>query len=356
MGFTTLMLLLTGMFTYAQNSFEIKGRVTGADNQPLEGVSVRVKGAEAGTVTSKDGTYRLLAANGRITLVFGSVGYTVKEEAVNGRNTINAAFSVLTTETLDDVVVIGYQTVKRKNLLASVVSVGARDLKVAEKGIRYGLKAQYYSDSSSCRAKITYNDNAMVNVLNIMQDTVEKKNNFILVDASLVPLAAEAVAKGIICILKTQVIVNGKLTAWCAQYNHKTLQPEMARKFELVSLSGMESAGIVSFLLCMPNPTQEMKQAIQAAVEWFEMVKINGYVYKDIIDLAMLRGKEKVIVPAANAVLWARFYEIPNNRPFFTGRDSIRKYKGSEIEHERRIGYAWYGTWPGKILVKDYPA
>lgn len=255
MGFTTLMLLLTGMFTYAQNSFEIKGRVTGADNQPLEGVSVRVKGAEAGTVTSKDGTYRLLAANGRVILVFSSVGYTVKEEAVNGRNTINAAFSVLTTETLDDVVVIGYQTVKRKNLLASVVSVGARDLKVAEKGTRYGLKAQYYSDSSSCRAKITYNDNAMVNVLNIMQDTVEKKNNFILVDASLVPLAAEAVAKGIICILKTQVIVNGKLTAWCAQYNHKTLQPEMARKFELVSLSGMESAGIVSFLLCMPNPT-----------------------------------------------------------------------------------------------------
>ncbi|MBW0177482.1 pectate lyase [Sediminibacterium sp.] len=240
----------------------------------------------------------------------------------------------------------------------------ARYLKAAEKGIRYCLKAQYanggwpqyYPDSSSYRAQITYNDNAMVNVLNVMQDIVEQKNNFNLVDASLIPPATEAVAKGISCILKTQLIVNGKLSAWCAQYNRKTLQPEMARKFELVSLSGMESAGIVSFLLRIPHPTQEMKQAIQAAVEWFETVKINGYVYKDIVDAAMPDGKDRVIVEQANAALWARFYEIPNNRPFFTGRDSIRKYKLTEIEHERRVGYAWYGTWPEKILVKDYPA
>jgi PelA/Pel-15E family pectate lyase len=239
-----------------------------------------------------------------------------------------------------------------------------RYLRAAEKGIRYCLKAQYanggwpqyYPDSSSYRSQITYNDNAMVNVLNIMQDIVEQKNNFNLVDASFIPLATEAVAKGVNCILKTQLIVNGKLTAWCAQYNHKTLQPEMARKFELVSLSGMESAGIVSFLLRIPNPTQPIKQAIQAAVEWFEMVKIKGYVYKDIIDPGMPGGKDRVIVPEENAVLWARFYEIPNNKPFFTGRDSIRKYKVSEIEHERRVGYAWYGTWPEKILVKDYPA
>jgi len=239
-----------------------------------------------------------------------------------------------------------------------------RYLHAAEKGIRYCLKAQYanggwpqyYPDSSSYRAQVTYNDNAMVNVLQILQDIVEQKNNFNLVDSSLVAPAANAVAKGITCILKTQIIVNDTLTAWCAQYNHKTLQPEMARKFELVSLSGMESAGIVSFLLRLPNPTPEIKRAIQAAIAWFESVKIKGYVYKDIIDTTMPNGKDRVIVPAANAVLWARFYEIPSNKPFFTGRDSIRKYRLTEIEHERRVGYAWYGTWPEKILVKEYPA
>lgn len=239
-----------------------------------------------------------------------------------------------------------------------------RYLKAAEKGIRYCLKAQYanggwpqyYPDSSSYRAQITYNDNAMVNVLNVLQDIAEKKNGFELVDASFISLAQQAVEKGVDCILQTQLSEKGKPTAWCAQYNQKTLQPEMARKFELVSLSGMESAGILSFLLRLPHPTAAMKKAIEAAVEWFEQVKIKGFVYMDITDPNMPNGKDRVIIPEENAVVWARFYEISNNRPFFTGRDSIRKYKLTEIEHERRVGYAWYGTWPQKILVKDYPA
>lgn len=126
---TALALLFMCISALAQNSFEIKGRVTGADNQPLEGVSVKVKGTQNGTVTAKDGSYRLLAANGRVTLVFSSVGFTAKEEPVNGRNNINTSLSAAAAESLDDVVVIGYQTVKRKNLLASVASVGAKDLK-----------------------------------------------------------------------------------------------------------------------------------------------------------------------------------------------------------------------------------
>ncbi len=239
-----------------------------------------------------------------------------------------------------------------------------RYLKAAEKGIRYCIKAQnakggwpqYYPDSSLYRAQITYNDNAMVNVLNVLQDIVEKKNGFDVVDASLIPQASLAVERGVDCILKTQILENGKPTAWCAQYNPKTLQPEMARKFELVSLSGMESAGIVSFLIRLPNPTPAIKNAVENAIQWFEAVKITGYVYQDITDATMPNGKDRVILPQENAVLWARFYEIPNNKPFFTGRDSVRKYKLTEIEHERRVGYAWYGTWPEKILQKEYPA
>lgn len=239
-----------------------------------------------------------------------------------------------------------------------------RYLLAAEKGIRYCLKAQYqnggwpqyYPDSSLYRGQITYNDNAMVNVLNVLQDIVEQKNNFNLVSQDFVPLAKQAVEKGVECILKTQILENGKPTAWCAQYNQHSLQPEMARKFELVSLSGMESAGILSFLIRLPNPTDAIVKAVKAAVEWFELVKIEGYVYQDIEDPSMPNGKDRVITPAPNAVLWARFYEIPNNKPFFTGRDSVRKYKVSEIEHERRTGYAWYGTWPEKILKKEYPA
>ncbi|HTG87345.1 MAG TPA: pectate lyase, partial [Pyrinomonadaceae bacterium] len=53
---------------------------------------------------------------------------------------------------------------------------------------------------------------------------------------------------------------------------------------------------------------------------------------------------------------WARFYEIGSNRPIFSGRDGRVKYNLSEIEEERRTGYAWYGDWPAKLLKEDYPA
>lgn len=239
-----------------------------------------------------------------------------------------------------------------------------RYLASAEKGIRYFLKAQYanggwpqyYPDSALYRSQITYNDNAMVNVLNVLQDVVEKKNGFDVISSSIRAAAAVAVQKGIQCILNTQIIVNGKRTAWCAQYNHKTLQPEMARKFELVSLSGDESVGITEFLMRQKDPSPEIRQAIEAAVRWFEEVKIPGYKYVDVKDPSMPKGTDRVVLPEPGSTIWARFYEIGTNRPFFSGRDSIKKYDVKEIEYERRTGYGWYGTWPEKLLKTEYPA
>jgi len=108
--------------------FEVKGKVTSADNQPLEGVSVTVKGATGGTVTDKTGQYRILVNDGKVTLVFSYVGYATRQEAVNGRNALNISLATETKEG-DEVVVIGYQTVRRKDVLASVSSVSAKELK-----------------------------------------------------------------------------------------------------------------------------------------------------------------------------------------------------------------------------------
>ena len=62
-----------------------------------------------------------------------------------------------------------------------------------------------------------------------------------------------------------------------------------------------------------------------------------------------------MILPDATSTIWARFYEIGTNRPFFSGRDSEKKYDVKEIEVERRTGYAWYGNWPEKLLKTEYP-
>ena len=51
--------------------------------------------------------------------------------------------------------------------------------------------------------------------------------------------------------------------------------------------------------------------------------------------------------------LWARFYEIETNRPFFCDRDGIKKYHFNDIGPERRNGYSWYGSW-GKDVARAY--
>ena len=62
-----------------------------------------------------------------------------------------------------------------------------------------------------------------------------------------------------------------------------------------------------------------------------------------------------MVVADSSSTLWARFYEIETNRPFFCGRDGIKKYSLAEIDPERRTGYAWYGTWPAKLVAKEFP-
>jgi PelA/Pel-15E family pectate lyase len=236
-------------------------------------------------------------------------------------------------------------------------------LKAANHGVDYLLKAQYanggwpqyYPDFSSYRSQVTYNDNAMINAVSVLEDVVSGKNDFDVIDKSYIPKCNDAIKKAIDCVLKTQVKQNGKLTVWCAQYNAKTLVPEMARKFELASLSGSESVGIVRFLMRQPNPTKEMIAAINGAVEWFEKVKIVGYAVTEIKAPQEKSGKDRVVVKDSSSVIWARFYTLDTNEPMFAGRDSKPKKTLAEIENERRIGYAYYGNWPAKLLSTEYP-
>jgi len=236
-------------------------------------------------------------------------------------------------------------------------------LTASEKGIKYLLKMQYknggfpqfYPDLSSYRHEITYNDNAMINAMNVLYDVALRRNGFDAVDSNFIKPSKIAVAKGVDCILKTQVKVKGKLTVWCAQHDEKTLKPAKARAYELPSLSGSESVGIIKFLMRFEHQTIEIKNAVEAALEWFEKSKIVGYKYEDIPDSTLPKGRDRGIIPEAGNILWARFYDIETNQPFFSGRDGIKRKNVSEIEYERRNGYGWYGNWARDLLEKDYP-
>ncbi|MFT3681449.1 MAG: pectate lyase [Ferruginibacter sp.] len=238
-----------------------------------------------------------------------------------------------------------------------------RYLKAAEKGIEYLLDAQYpnggwpqyYPDFSSYRSEITYNDNAMINALSVLLDVLEKEKDMEVISTSYSKICAAAVKRGVSCILKTQVKQNGKLTAWCAQYNAKTMKPATARTYELPSLSGQESVGIIRFLMRLPNPDKKIINAVKGGVEWFEKVKIKGYKFIEIKTDKTTAGRDRVLVPEEGSVTWARFYDLKTNEPFFTGRDGKPKKTLAEIELERRIGYAWYNDTPAKLISEEYP-
>jgi PelA/Pel-15E family pectate lyase len=90
-------------------------------------------------------------------------------------------------------------------------------------------------------------------------------------------------------------------------------------------------------------------------MDWFEKSKIAGYKFAGVEGASYQNGKDKALIPDASSVIWARFYEIDTNEPFFCGRDGVKKKNVSDIEYERRNGYAWYGVWPQKLVDKDYP-
>ena len=147
-----------------------------------------------------------------------------------------------------------------------------------DRGVDYLLAAQYPNGGwpqyfplrKGYYSHITYNDDAMVNVLTLLRNAAAGKPPYDFVDRSPPRRAAAAVARGIDCILRTQIKQNGKLTAWCAQHDETTLEPAWARNYEPPTLSGGESVGIVRFLMEIEQPTPEIVAAIDGAVAWFE--------------------------------------------------------------------------------------
>ncbi|MEO7598260.1 MAG: pectate lyase [Opitutus sp.] len=201
---------------------------------------------------------------------------------------------------------------------------------------------------------ITFNDDATVNVLNVLRAIAQNAPTYQFVDDDRRPRAAAAVERGIACILKTQVVQSGKLTGWCAQHDQATLAPAWARNFEPPSLSGNESVGVVRFLMGIEKPSPAVVASIDSAVTWLQSASVSGLRIDNTPGADGKKDRHAIADPAAPK-LWARFYELETHRPIFIGRDRVIRYDFNEIERERRTGYAYLGTWPADLLSKDYP-
>jgi PelA/Pel-15E family pectate lyase len=205
---------------------------------------------------------------------------------------------------------------------------------------------QYYPPSKQYHRHITFNDGTMVALMRFLRE-VSSATEYSFVDAARHQAARTAFERGVQCILKCQIKVNGRLTVWCAQHDEIDYHPRPGRSYELVSLSGAESAGILEFLMSLDQPNADVQRAVQAGAEWFESAKLAG------IRQVVVDRDKKIIRDLQAPPLWARFYEIESNRPIFSGRDGVKKYDVADIEPERRNGYSWYGNW-GERVAAEY--
>jgi TonB-linked SusC/RagA family outer membrane protein len=108
--------------------FRVTGKVLDENAQPLPGVNVVEKGTTNGTTTDASGNYTLNVHDEKSVLVFSFIGYAAQEVPINNKSIIDVSLAP-SVESLQEVVVIGYGTVERKDLTGSVGSVGSEEIK-----------------------------------------------------------------------------------------------------------------------------------------------------------------------------------------------------------------------------------
>ncbi len=236
-----------------------------------------------------------------------------------------------------------------------------RYLRAVENGIDYILIAQYptggwpqsYPPDKEYHRHITFNDGAMVRIMLLLQE-IANSEAFDFLDGDRRRAVQSAFQRGIECIVKCQIKVSGKLTGWCAQHDEIDFSPRPARRFELASISGAESVGVVKLLMSLERPGPEIVRAIEAAVAWFESARIEGW---RVVRRPEGKGEtnhfEATKDPTAGP-LWARFYDLATNQPIFSGLDS-KPWLGMENIGRARGIYAWTGRWAQALLEKDFP-
>ena len=123
-GYITLLALLVSIITFAQG-VTVKGTVLDENQEPLIGATVQVKGESTGAAADLDGNFTLKAKK-NATLVVSYIGYLTQEVRLQGKTQVTIQLTP-DSKTLDEVVVVGYGTMKKSDLTGSVASVASKD-------------------------------------------------------------------------------------------------------------------------------------------------------------------------------------------------------------------------------------
>ena len=125
--FSLLISFILSIESYAQNGSKITGKVADANGMGMPGVSIKVKGTQTGTVTDGKGNFSFSALEPSTVLQFSFIGYDAQEIKLGGKTQLNIIL-IETENNLNQVVVVGYGTAKKRDLTGSVSSIGKESL------------------------------------------------------------------------------------------------------------------------------------------------------------------------------------------------------------------------------------
>lgn len=230
-------------------------------------------------------------------------------------------------------------TTEQLQFLASVAQATGRDdcREAVLRGIDYVLAAQFpnggwpqvFPLEGDYHDNITFNDDAMTHVLNLLRELVSDDPRFAFVPEDKRAAAAAALRRGVDCAIRLQVRQDGGPAGWCAQYDPLTLAPAEARGMEPVALGSVESSNLLKLLMKLEDPRPELVAAIEGGLDWLE----------------------RSILPSDDGKpRWARFYDLADNRPMFPGRDGVIYESFEEMAKHNELGYDYFSSRPSSAL------
>lgn len=230
----------------------------------------------------------------------------------------------------------------------------------AERGVRYLLAAQFPNGGwpqvwplqGGYHDAITYNDNAVVEVAELMAWVARGERGLGFLPAEVKTAAAAAFDRTVQLLLATQLRLNGRLTLWAQQHDPLTLAPSSARNYEPPALSAGESARALEFLMQLREPSPAVVAAVRAGIATLRDLAVHDRAFVKV------DGARRLVMKPGAGPLWSRYYDPVTLQPVFGDRDKSLHDDVNDISAERRNGYSWWGTWPAKALAQydQWPA
>jgi len=247
----------------------------------------------------------------------------------------------------------------------------ARYLEGAKRGLGYLIANQMTGcggwphtvpPQSAYQGRITVADEVFSGPLTLLRSIAEARAPMDGFGEETQAQAAAALERGEACLLKLQVRQDETLAGWAGQYDPVTLLPMGGRSFELPAIVSEETAAILRYLMSIEAPSPEIIASVKGGAEWLGRAMLEG-VRLETVKLdqsAEYRFHDadfdrRLVEDPDAPPLWARFYDLEDNSVVLANRDGIRVERYDQIDPERRTGYSWYGTWPAKLLAKEYP-